>query len=159
MDATQPFHLRRATRADAAGFAEERLALFREAEGFAPGADHAALERETLAAFEEQVERGTTVAWLAFAGADRDVGSVALHVFERLPSVSNRVPLEAYVSHVWVHPDWRRRGVGTALLGAVVDEARARGAKRIRLHATEEGRKLYDALGFRLRTNDMEIRL
>ncbi|MBK7874318.1 MAG: GNAT family N-acetyltransferase [Planctomycetes bacterium] len=154
-----PFQIRRATRDDAARFAEGRLALFREMSDLAEGPDHDALLRDTRDVFADQIARGATLAWLALDAAGHVVGSVALHVFERLPSVSNRVPFEAYVSHVWVASAWRRRGVGRALMDALAAEARARGAQRIRLHATEPGRKLYEALGYRLRSNDMELRL
>ncbi|MBI5362057.1 MAG: GNAT family N-acetyltransferase [Planctomycetes bacterium] len=159
MSAPLPFHVRRATRADAARFTEERLALFREMEELVPGAAHDALAHATRSAFEDQVERAATLAWIALDAEGRDVGSIALHVFERLPSVKNPVAFEAYVSHVFVAPAWRRRGVGTALFAALVAEARARGVQRIRLHATEPGHALYATLGFRLRTNDMELRL
>lgn len=44
----------------------------------------------------------------------------------------------------------RRGGLGSALMGALGREARARGAKRGLLTATEHGRALYEALGWRL---------
>jgi len=48
-----------------------------------------------------------------------------------------------------VEPDWRRRGVGEAVMRVVLDALAARGIRRIVLHASENGRPLYERLGFR----------
>ena len=39
---------------------------------------------------------------------------------------------------VAVHPDWRRRGIGAALLARAVDRARAMGATAVRIYADEQ---------------------
>jgi GNAT superfamily N-acetyltransferase len=48
---------------------------------------------------------------------------------------------------VW--PPFRRRGLGTALLGAVCAAAREAGAGHAILNATPEGKLLYETCGFR----------
>lgn len=53
---------------------------------------------------------------------------------------------------------WQGRGIGAALMQAGADEARARGAKRIRLFVAagnEHARRLYARLGFRESTVEM----
>jgi len=42
-----------------------------------------------------------------------------------------------YLHVVAVHPDWQRRGVGSALLGFAAGEAAERGAKALRLYVWE----------------------
>ncbi len=55
----------------------------------------------------------------------------------------------AWIGMVLVHPEFRRRGIGTALLKHSLDVLRARGIACIKLDATPEGRPVYEALGFR----------
>jgi ribosomal protein S18 acetylase RimI-like enzyme len=62
-------------------------------------------------------------------------------------------------THVWhvtglaVDPEFEGRGVGRALTEALVDEARARGGRRITLRvfsSNERAQRLYERLGFEL---------
>lgn len=152
------FEVRRAELTDVEVFVAQRLALFREAHAMAAGPDEDWLAASTRTAFAALLIDGSTTVWLA-TSADGVVGSVAMHLLARFPSLQNRCAQEAYVSHVFVTPEWRRRGVGSALVTAMVQHARVLGLARVRLHATEPGRALYETHGFRLRTNDMELRL
>ena len=64
---------------------------------------------------------------------------------------------EAIVLSVYVEPEWRRRGVGEALMRALLEALSARGIRRVVLHATDDGRRLYERLGF-LPTNEMRLK-
>jgi GNAT superfamily N-acetyltransferase len=83
--------------------------------------------------------------------AERDgrvVGTVTLCVFRTLTGP------KAYLDHLVVAPDWRRRGIGRALMEHVIEQARAAGASRIDLTANsgkQPGRALYRSLGFQMR--------
>jgi ribosomal protein S18 acetylase RimI-like enzyme len=57
-------------------------------------------------------------------------------------------PELAWIGMVLVHPEFRRRGIGQALLGKCIDSLRERGARCIKLDATPLGRTVYDGLGF-----------
>lgn len=155
--ASWSFSIRRATAADADAFTHDRLAVFREMHGMATPEATTRLEAMTRTAFGSLVGGRSTFAWLATAAGDLVVGSAALHTFERFPSLQNPSSVEGYVSHVYVAPSWRRRGVGSALVTSAVAMARELGLHRVRLHATEPGRALYETLGFALRSNDMDI--
>lgn len=152
------FHVRRATLDDLETFTAQRLALLSEAQALVPGAELDALRGATRDAFRSSLERGTCLVWLACSASDGVVGSCALFLAERLPSRTNPSAVEGYISHVYVTPSWRRRGAGAAVVRAAMDEIAARRLGRIRLHATESGRALYEHLGFRLRENDMDWR-
>ena len=72
---------------------------------------------------------------------------------DRSEAAAGRVVLVddcAIFDRIVVAPAHRRRGLGSALMGALGREARARGARRGLLIATEEGRALYESLGWRL---------
>lgn len=55
----------------------------------------------------------------------------------------------AWIGMVLVHPDYRRRGIGRALLERCVEHLRGRGVRCIKLDATPAGKKVYDGLGFK----------
>ena len=54
----------------------------------------------------------------------------------------------ARVRAMYTHPDFARRGVGPAVLGACQDAARTAGFMRVELMATLSGVPLYTAAGF-----------
>ncbi|MDR2492011.1 MAG: GNAT family N-acetyltransferase [Coriobacteriales bacterium] len=54
----------------------------------------------------------------------------------------------ATVYNVLTYPAYRRQGLARRVLGALIDEARARGVSLIELEATADGRPLYERLGF-----------
>lgn len=59
---------------------------------------------------------------------------------------------ELHINNLAVLPAWRRRGVGRALLEAVLDEARRLGAMRATLEvraSNQAARALYERAGFR----------
>ena len=60
------------------------------------------------------------------------------------------------VLNVYVEPAWRRRGVAEALMRALLDALAVRGIRRIVLHASPDGRRLYERLGF-VPTNEMRL--
>lgn len=58
-------------------------------------------------------------------------------------------PELAWIGMVLVHPDFRRRGIGRALLQHAIAYLRNRGVRCIKLDATPAGNKVYDRFGFR----------
>jgi len=66
--------------------------------------------------------------------------------------------LEAYVLNIYVEPDHRRRGVARAIVSAILDWSREQRLARVVLHASREGRPLYESLGFES-SNEMRIAL
>lgn len=64
----------------------------------------------------------------------------------------------ARINAVFVKPQYRRRGIAHALMRAAIDWARAQRCVIVTLGASEDGRPLYEQLGFSA-TNDMALRL
>ena len=81
-------------------------------------------------------------------GRATPVGSVVL-VWQRVPpGVRNLKGLQAYALGMYVVPARRRRGIARALMTQLIDCATAAGAPLVTLHASDEGRPLYEQLGF-----------
>jgi len=53
-----------------------------------------------------------------------------------------------YILNVYVEPGFRRRGLARLLMETAQEEARRRGIGYAILHATDQGRALYEALGW-----------
>lgn len=114
--------------------------------------DIAAVERVMGRAFDprygEAWTRGQCIGvlampgvWLTLARVDADVAGFAL---------ARAVLDDAELLLLAVIPDARRRGIGSALLRGVIDEARGRGVARLHLEvrAGNSAIPLYDAAGF-----------
>jgi ribosomal protein S18 acetylase RimI-like enzyme len=58
-------------------------------------------------------------------------------------------PALSWIGMVLVHPEYRRRGIGRALLERCIEHLRGRGVRCIKLDATPAGKPVYDSLGFK----------
>src|SRR5690242_20657892 len=108
---------------------------------------------------------GEYVGWLAMP-RDDDAVIGGAGVQRRLvrphpqPLADGRVAValgrHAIVVNVYTEPAWRRQGVGEALMRHVLDWAAAERLDRLVLHASDQGRRLYQRLGF-VPTNEMRF--
>jgi GNAT superfamily N-acetyltransferase len=81
-------------------------------------------------------------------GERRTVATVALVWQQAAPTVRNISGRVAYVLGMYVVPEWRRHGIARELMDATIACATEKGAHLITLHASDEGRILYEQLGF-----------
>ena len=61
---------------------------------------------------------------------------------------------QAVVLNVFTEPAWRRRGLAASLMRHIIDWARTANIDTLVLHASDDGRPLYEKLGF-VQTNEM----
>ena len=112
--------------------------------------DEAALERMTEACaryFAEAMPSGAFRAWVAEAD-DQVIASGGLVIHPSPPTVQNLAGQEGYIMSMFTWPEWRRQGVATAVLQAILDYLREWGVPLASLRATPVGRPLYARLGF-----------
>ena len=64
----------------------------------------------------------------------------------------------ATILNVYTDPAYRRRGLASALMQTMIDWCRREGYARITLHASDDGRHLYESLGFEA-SNEMRLNL
>src|SRR5262249_46718055 len=113
--------------------------------------------RECRAAVVDLIKRSQAYGWLALGEDGLAVGNLVMLLHPRLPSPKNVFPIEGYVMNAWVDPAWRRRGIASALMQQALEKARELGIRRVRLHATEDGRGAYARAGFVPRVDGMEV--
>jgi GNAT superfamily N-acetyltransferase len=76
------------------------------------------------------------------------VSAAAVSIQQRLPTPPNPGGRTAYVQWVATDVEFRRRGLGRAVMESVVTWCSARGVGSVDLHASRDGDPLYRDLGF-----------
>jgi GNAT superfamily N-acetyltransferase len=150
---SEGYVLRAATPADAAAIARHRVSMFRDM-GMLGGRDAAALEAGSHLHLSTALADGTYRGWLIEYAAVVVAGAgVILRPMLPRPESPDGGE-DAEVLNVYTEPAHRRRGLARRLVEHVLSWSRARGLPRISLHASDEGRPLYEQLGF-VPTNEM----
>jgi len=127
-------------------------------EGFGPLDEKG---REALGNYKafllEGMPEGSFVQWLAeINGEIAATGSIS---FYRLPPTARRPNGRAcYIGNMFTYPAHRNRGLATKILRLLAEDARAAGCHAILLHASEQGRPLYEAFGFAATGDMMEYK-
>lgn len=132
-----------------------RLALLRSTRGAAELKDEEVLVEATRRYFEWALPSGRFHAWVAEAEG-RMVACSGLIPIERPPMPDTLASLEVYILNMYTEPEWRGRGMARALFAELMRLARELGAGRVLLHATADGRPLYEAMGFAPNPTAME---
>lgn len=135
-----------------------RVALLEETGSSLPAEERTALLASNEAFFRAHLASPAWATWVAeFHGRAGAVGTLAFWI--RPPYPGNPDGMDAYLLNMYTSPEHRGRGAATAILGAALDEARCRGVRRLVLHATEAGRRLYVRAGFHASAAYMELAL
>jgi len=154
------YRIRRATAADAGVLARHRAEMFRDM-GELPAGVYDTLIDAARAYLTQAVTDGRYVGWVAEldAGSREIVGGAGLQLRELLPRADVarerlvRGP-QGLIVNVYTERAWRRKGVADALMRELLQWCRGNGIESVVLHASDEGRPLYEKLGFRS-TNEM----
>ena len=64
----------------------------------------------------------------------------------------------ATILNVYTDPDYRRRGIARLLMQTIIAWCKQQGFARVTLHASDDGRHLYESLGFEP-SNEMRLTL
>lgn len=144
--------IRRARRRDAAVLAELRY-RFRAEQHAATEPREAFLARCT-AWMAARLDEERWAAWLAEADG-RAVGAIWLQLLEKLPNPGPELEWHGYVTSAYVVPEWRKAGIGAALLEAALAACRAHGVDSVILWPTPASASLYRRFGFRDRPDDL----
>lgn len=156
--------IRFASVADVAVIARHRVRMFGEMELLAPTEAPAMMER-TVRFLERAIPSGEYVGWLAVDRQDPHgvAGGAGLQLRTVLPFPFGEdrgvgAGREALVINVYTEPQFRRLGLARRLMVALIDWSRSAGIERIALHASPDGRPLYESLGFSP-TNEMRLQV
>jgi GNAT superfamily N-acetyltransferase len=118
------------------------------------------LDRMVAAArpmFAKAVENGSYHHWVAMADDGRVAagGGVLLCPWPANPREA--CTERAVILNVYTEPEFRRRGLARQVMQVILEWVKAHGLASVNLHASDEGRFLYESVGFKP-TNEMRLR-
>jgi GNAT superfamily N-acetyltransferase len=158
------FRIRLATRGDLDVISDHRTRMFTDM-GELPADKFETFRVQSKDTLRSMFEQNQYVGWVAsphdepekiVAGAGVTLRKVAPHPQQSADGsfdiVSGR---QAIIQNVYTEPAWRRRGLGTLLMKEIIAWSQKTGIESLVLHASEEGRPLYEKLGF---VNTTEMR-
>jgi len=159
------FQIRLATVADLELISWHRARMFRDM-GELPPDLFETFRSQSRDALRQMFEREIYFGWLAspedeperiVAGAGVQLRDVPPHPQSnpsgKIDIVSGR---QAIIQNVFTEPEWRRRGLAAILIERIIDWTRKKGIDSLVLHASDEGRALYERLGF-IATTEMRF--
>jgi GNAT superfamily N-acetyltransferase len=151
------YRLRTVTVEDAAILAYHRRAMF-EAMGILPADEVRPPEVATRAYLERAIPEGAYRGWVVeFEGKVVAGGGLQLRELVPRPGYT-RGEAEGLIVSMWTEPAHRRRGLARQVLEAILAWTNSNGVCRLVLHASDDGRPLYQLYGFR-ETNEMRLDL
>jgi GNAT superfamily N-acetyltransferase len=139
-------HLRSLTAADIDLVCHHRESMFRDA-----GRAEEIIARVSgpfRAWLEPRLADGRYFGW-ALEHEGRAVGGLGMMEIDWPPHPSHpEMDRRGYVLNVYVEPDFRGQGLAKKLMAAATEEGKRRGLQFMILHATAQGRPLYEKLGW-----------
>jgi GNAT superfamily N-acetyltransferase len=147
-----------ATQAHAPALAELRLALLEETGGVLSQPLRQQMLELNQTFFKAHVQSPAWQDWVAVQdGQVCSAGAMAFLL--RPPYPGNPEGKDAYLLNMYTAPAHRGHGLARAIVHRALEDARGRGVRKVILHATEAGRRLYDKIGFLSSTAYMEFAL
>ena len=107
--------------------------------------------------FRPALTDGTYRAWFMENEDGVVVGGGGLLIAAWPGYPGERQSRRAWILNMYTEPAYRRQGIARRLVETMIAWCRAEGFKAVALHASQEGRPLYELLGFRP-TNEMRLR-
>jgi GNAT superfamily N-acetyltransferase len=106
----------------------------------------------------EKMESGEYLAWLVIDAQGTTAAGAGLWLMDWIPHMIGRSTKRGNIINVYTEQKFRRLGLARCLMETIVQWCGKNGIDTIILHASHEGRELYESMGFGA-TNEMRIRL
>lgn len=149
------YRIRMATPEDAAVIAHHRASMFRDM-GDVNDAEAVKLEAESLPHLRQMLAEHRYAGWLfEFDGEVVAGGGILIRQELPRPGILEG-GAAAHIVNVYTQPSHRRRGMARKLMQAILDWCKAHRFVTVTLAASDEGRPLYESLGFQA-TNTMSL--
>lgn len=112
------------------------------------------IEEELMLYFTGHIPAGDYVNWLAEQdGQVISTGGICFYCIP--PNFVNVTGNKAYILNVYTVKAFRRNGISKEIFTRLMREAGDRGICQVSLHATKDGRPLYEQFGFEQKNTEM----
>ena len=142
------FNIQYATLRDSELLVKHRLSMWRDIlpETAEPVAG---TEERTLEWIREKLSSGELVGFIAKTEEGQVAGSGCIWIREQAPLPMSQFLEVPYLMSLYTEREFRRRGVARLIVKASIAWCRAHDYDRVNLDASEEGKSLYETLGFK----------
>ena len=121
-------------------------------------ADLDAMDASSRPLFARALGDGSYRGWLAREHDGRVVAGGGIIMLPYHSSPRDPSPQRAWIVNMYTEPRYRRQGLARRLMDEMIGWCRGQGMTTVYLHASDEGRPLYESLGF-TPTNEMRLHL
>jgi len=104
----------------------------------------------------EKISKHEYLSWFAIAEDGSDAAGAGLWLMNWPPGLYTSEPWRGNILNVYTEHSHRRQGLARRLVTEATEWCGANGVPLVILHASDEGRPLYEALGFRP-TNELRL--
>jgi GNAT superfamily N-acetyltransferase len=102
------------------------------------------------------MQDGEYLAWFAVKPDGTIAAGLGLWLMDWPPHMIGSGPWRGNILNVYTHPGSRRLGLARRLMETALEWCRANKVQAVILHSSDEGRHLYNSMGF-APTNEMRI--
>jgi GNAT superfamily N-acetyltransferase len=95
--------------------------------------------------------------WLALDNSGRVAGGGGVLLCPWPANPKDPCTERAVILNVYTEPEFRKRGIARQIMLTILAWVKEQGLRSVNLHASDEGRPLYEKLGFEA-TNEMRLR-
>ncbi len=148
--------IREATLDDVPELLRHRRGMYEDM-GYKDGSTLAGMVSTSEIYLQRALAEGSFRAWVAEA-AGRVVGGAAILISPWPSHPYDQQCRRATILNMYVDPEFRRQGIARRLMQIMIEWCRKEDFVNVQLHASDQGRPLYESLGFKP-TNEMQLKL
>ena len=115
-----------------------------------------AMQASSAAFLERAIPGGLFRGWLAETRDRRVVAGGGMMIVPWLSRPADPEPRRAWILNVYTYPEYRRQGIARRLMRTMIEWCQKAGFQSVSLHSSEDGRPLYESLGFKT-TEEMKL--
>ncbi len=154
MSSRSEIEFRKALKSDIPPLVELRIKQLVE-EGYPEVSD---IRQALVGYFSSSLKDGSLVCWVGISGGSI-IATAGLCFYQLPPTFSNPTGRIAYLTNMYTVEACRRIGIASQLVDKLLTEAKALNYTSVKLHASHQGKGIYEQAGFVIADGYMGLKL